>query len=113
MKCTGIMLFCEDIRAQTAWYRDVLGLEPDAAQPFPAHKFVRFSDPSGASLCLHSGTKPNGGRQKLMMKADSIGALVDRLKASGRRVKKMTPSDRVMFDLHDPEGNRIQVSGPW
>ena len=60
MKCTGIMLFCEDIKAQTAWYRDVLGL-----QPFPAHKFVRFSDADGATLCLHSGTKPNAGRQKL------------------------------------------------
>jgi catechol 2,3-dioxygenase-like lactoylglutathione lyase family enzyme len=110
---TGVMLFCEDIRAQTAWYRDVLGFQPDKKQPFPLNRLVRFSNEEGASLALHSGTKPNGGRQKLMFQCDSVEKLVARPKASGRRVRRIEPSATMVFDVNDPEGNRIQVYGPW
>jgi catechol 2,3-dioxygenase-like lactoylglutathione lyase family enzyme len=113
MRFTGVIVFCEDIKAQTAWYRDVLGLAPDEDQPFEGHRFVRFSTGGDAALMLHSGTKPNGGRQKLTMDCDSIEALVGRLKASGRRVKKLEPASQMLFDFKDPEGNRVQVYGPW
>ena len=113
MKFTGVILFCEDIKAQTAWYRDVLGLQPKTEQPFAANRFVQFATAGGAHFNLHSGTKPNGGRQKVTFETDSIEALVARLKASGRRVRKLEPSKDMVFDLNDPEGNRLQIYGPW
>lgn len=113
MRVTGFMLFCEDIRNMTAFYRDVVGLPPDDPQPFPAHKFFRFKTGDGPSLCLHSGTKPNGGRQKLMMYCDDLPGLFQRLKSVRRGFRAPKPNDRgkVVFDFYDPERNRIQVCG--
>ena len=107
------MLFCEDMQVMVAFYRDVVGMTPDEDQPFPADKFYRFRSPDGASLCLHSGTKPNGGRQKLMFKADDLPALLDRIKQAKPNFRKPIPdkNGKVLFDFFDPERNRIQVSG--
>jgi len=113
MDLGGIMLFCEDIEAMTAFYRDVVGMKPDKNQPFPAHKFFRFKSKRGACLCLHSGTKPNGGRQKLMIKCDDIEELFRRLKKFRPKFRPPKPNKegRVLFDFFDPEKNRIQVGG--
>ena len=113
MRFTGVILFCEDIVAMTAWYRDVLGLELDAEQPFELKRFAKFTTPDGAVLNLHRGTKPNGGREKLTFDCDSMEALVGRLRSSGRKVKRLEPDDQMVLDLRDPEGNRVQVYGPW
>ncbi len=113
MDLGGIMLFCEDIKAMTAFYRDVVGMKPDKNQPFPAHNFFRFKSKKGAALCLHSGTKPNGGRQKLMFKCDDIEGLIARLKQARPSFKPPKPNKegRVLFDFYDIEKNRIQVGG--
>ena len=34
------------------------------------------------------------------------------LRACGRRIKQMQPADNMVFDLRDPEGNRVQVYRP-
>ena len=113
MKLSGVMLFCKDIKGLTAFYKDVLGLVPDEPQPFPAHKFFRFKFKNGTSLCLHSGTKPNEGRQKLMFDVKSVQDVYERLKKSGSRVKKPVSDDDILcYDFKDPEGNRIQIYGP-
>ena len=114
MKLSGIMLFCENIIEQTVFYRDVLGLIPDSPQPFAANRFYRFYAGEGLDLCLHSGTKPNGGRQKLMFQVDSVLTLYETLRQAGKRVRKPTPESGIMvYDFRDPEGNRIQVYGPY
>lgn len=106
MRCRGLILFCEDPKAQAAWYRDVLGLQPNEEQPFPANRFVRFSTEGGANLRLHSGTKPNGGRQKITFDTESVERLVERLKASGRRVRKLEPSETMVFESGSPHSDR-------
>lgn len=112
MRITGIMLFCEDVPALTEFYRDIVGLTEDDVAPFSSKKFARLQS-SGATLCLHSGTKPNGGRQKLMMQSDDIDELIQRLKKVKRSFRPPKPNEqgKIMFDFFDPEGNRIQVSG--
>lgn len=89
----------------TAFYRDVVGLTPDDSQPFSAHKFYEFVSKNGAELCLHSGTKPNGGRQKLMLYTDDIAGLVERVKKYNRRVQTPKPDKdgNLVFDFRDPE----------
>ena len=50
----------------------------------------------------------------MMFEAPSIRKLYERLRQAGKRVRKPTPHDGIMvFDFQDPEGNRIQVYGPY
>ena len=111
MDLISIMLFCEDIKGLTAFYRDVVGLTPATEQPFPEHKFFQFVSNNGFLLNLHSGTKPNGGRQKLQLHCADIEPLLLRLKAAKHRFRKPVPDfdGAIVFDFRDPEGNRIQV----
>ncbi|MAF08768.1 MAG: hypothetical protein CL389_13075 [Acidiferrobacteraceae bacterium] len=115
MKFDGVMLFCEDIRELTRFYEEVMLLERDSGQTLPPHRFVTLLSDGAASLCLHSGTKPNGGRAKLMFTLNEIRPLFERLRAYGHRVRqpKNTADATMTFDFKDPEGNRIQVYGPW
>ena len=113
---TGVMLFCEDIRGLTSFYEYVLLLHRDPDQTLPPSRFVTLTGDQGdASLNLHSGTKPNGGRAKLMFRVDAIEPLYLRLRASGKHVRKpkSIPEGTMAFDFNDPEGNRVQVYGPW
>lgn len=107
------MIFCENIKALTEFYCEVVGLSPDDPQPFPPHKYFRFRSESGAMLSLHSGTKPNGGRHKIVLLSDDIDGLIRRVRAFNRRVRVPEPEadGMVVFDFRDPEGNRIQVYG--
>ena len=109
----GIMLFVKDMKTVIAFYRDVIGLTPDEDQPFPDHRFFRFN--AGAcNLLLHSASKPNEGRQKLVFEVESVSAMHQRLKSKGKRLRKLENEDgRAMFDIRDPEGNRIQFWGNY
>ncbi len=116
MRFKGVMLFCENIRELTRFYEEVLGLRRDPTQSLPPHRFVTLLDDAGeTALNLHSGTKPNGGRAKLMFSADAIEPLYQRLRSRGRRPRKPRhiPNGTMTYDFADAEGNRIQVYGPW
>ena len=113
MDLGSIILFVKDMRTVTAFYRDVLGLQPDDEQPFPAHRFFRF-DTGQCKLCLHSASKSNGGRQKVGFHVESVKAVHDVLKAKGLRLKPLKNDGRLAcFDISDPESNRIQFWGNY
>ena len=114
MELTGIMLFVKDMKTVIAFYRDVIGLVPDEDQPFPENRFFRFQ--AGAcTLCLHSASKPNEGRQKLMFHVESVSAVHQHIKSKGKRLRKLEKNDdgHAIFDIRDPEGNRIQFYGNY
>ena len=101
------------MKAVIAFYRDVIGLVPEEDQPFPEHRFFRFNT-GGCKLCLHSASKPNEGRQKLVFHVESVSAVHQQLKSKGKRLRKLENEDgRAIFDIRDPEGNRIQFHGNY
>ena len=113
IELSGIMLFVKDMKGLIAFYRDVIGLSPDEDQPFPEHRFFRFKTGVG-TLCLHSASKPNEGRQKLMFHVESVSAIHQRLRSKGKRLRKLENNDgNAIFDIRDPEGNRIQFGGKY
>ena len=79
MNIGSIILFVKDMQSVAAFYRDIVGLLPDEAQPFPAHRFFHF-DTGQCQLCLHSASKANGGRQKVVFHVESVKAVHDALK---------------------------------
>lgn len=113
MNLGSIIIFVKDMNTVTAFYRDILELMPDEEQPFPAHRFYRF-DTGDCKLCLHSGVKPNGGRQKTVFHVESVSAVHKKLKGKGLRLRPLNNDDGLAcFDIKDPEGNRIQFWGPY
>lgn len=113
MEIGSIILFVKDMKGVTSFYRDIVGLTPDAEQPFPAHRFFRF-DTGQCKLCLHSASKPNEGRQKVGFHVESVSAVHAALKAKGLRLRSLKNEDgRACFDIRDPEKNRIQFWGAY
>ena len=109
----SIILFVKDMKSVTAFYRDVLGLTPDEDQPFPENRFFRF-DTGDCKLCLHSASKPNEGRQKVVFHVESVYAVHQDLKAKGLRLRPLENEDGLAcFDIRDPEKNRIQFWGKY
>ena len=109
MNLGKIILFVKNMRTVTAFYRDVVGLLPDKEQPYPEDSFFRFNT-GQCKLCLHSASKPNGGRQKVVLYVESVKAVHDALKVKGL---PLGPVDNLgdgfaCLDISDPEGNRIQ-----
>ena len=113
MRLGNIILFVKNMKAVIAFYRDVVGLTPDEDQPFPEHRFFRF-DTGSCKLCLHSASKPNEGRQKIGFEVESVSELHKDLKSKGLRLRKLENEGGVaVFDIRDPEGNRIQFGGKY
>lgn len=109
----GVMLFVKDMKNVIAFYRDVIGLIPEENQEFPEHRFFRF-DTGSAKLCLHSASKPNEGRQKLMLEVESVNAMHQHLKSKGLRLRPLENDNGYgIFDIRDPEKNRIQFVGKY
>lgn len=114
MQFSGVILFAKDMKAMTAFYRDVLGLEPVPEQPFDPKGFFQFGDPRGVTFSLHRGSKPNEGRAKLCFTVDDLAATHARLKAAKVKVGAYgapTATDGGLLNLKDPEGNRVQLYG--
>ena len=109
----SIILFVKDMKSVIAFYRDVVGLTPDEDQPFPEHRFFRF-DTGDCKLCLHSASKPNEGRQKVVFHVESVSAVHQDLKAKGLRLRPLENEEGLAcFDIRDPEKNRIQFWGKY
>lgn len=113
MNLGSIILFVKDMKSVTAFYRDVVGLTPDEEQPFADNRFFRFST-GQCKLCLHSASKPNGGRQKIGFHVKSVSTVHQNLKAKGLRLRPLKNEDGLAcFDISDPENNRIQFWGDY
>lgn len=113
MNIGSIILFVKDMETVIAFYRDVIGLSPDEEQPFSAQRFFRF-DTGQCKLCLHSASKPNGGRQKIGFHVESVKTIHDTLKTKGLRLQPLKNGDGLAcFDISDPESNRIQFWGNY
>lgn len=115
MDIGSIILFVKDMKGVTAFYRDMLELTPDDPQPFPPHKFFVF-DTGQCKLSLHSASKPNEGRQKIVFHVPSVAAVHKKLRGKKLRVGKLDPPNEeglAIFGFKDPEGNRIQVWGKY
>ncbi|MCY4403925.1 MAG: VOC family protein [Candidatus Poribacteria bacterium] len=109
----SVILFVKDMKSVIAFYRDVVELTPDEDQPFSEHRFFRF-DTGECKLCLHSASKPNEGRQKLVFHVESVNAVHQELKSKGLRLRPLENEDGLAcFDIRDPEKNRIQFWGKY
>ncbi len=113
MELGGIILFVKNMKSVIAFYRDVVGLFPDKDQPFSEHRFFRFNT-GACKLCLHSASKPNEGRQKIVFHVESVSAVHQKLRSKGLRLRKLENDDGLAcFGISDPEGNRIQFWGNY
>jgi catechol 2,3-dioxygenase-like lactoylglutathione lyase family enzyme len=111
-KVRGALIFVEDIEAEMAFYRDIIGLRLLYRTP----KFVRFDATQGTSLSLilggHASGEPkdfrHGGVVPEMI-VDNLRLALERLDRAGVRHEAVVRTDWGQFCfLWDPEGNPLQ-----
>ena len=111
-KVRGALIFVEDIEAEMAFYRDIIGLRLLYRTP----KFVRFDATQGTSLSLilggHASPEPkdfrHGGVVPEMI-VDNLRLALERLDRAGVRHEAVIRTDWGQFCfLWDPEGNPLQ-----
>ncbi len=111
-KVRGALIFVEDIEAEMAFYRDVIGLRLLYRTP----KFVRFDATQGTSLSLIAGgfasTEPKDFRRGGVVPeviVDNLRLAMLRLDGAGVRHEDVVRTDWGQFCfLWDPEGNPLQ-----
>lgn len=109
-----IIVYVEDMAAQVAFYRDVLGLQvtwPDVGN-FADEHWVTFAT-GAATLALHSGGERRQGvdAPKYVFGTGDVDQAREFLAAREIRVSEVrvpAPGVRV-FDAWDPEGNVFSV----
>lgn len=125
------IVFCaEDLDAVTAFYRDVVGLEPDASAPeLEDWSWFRVGPPgTGSRLAIHAGPLPffdaspwEGERSwgpvhfAIEVPRDRLDEDVERLRSHG--VETWGPQeigwmDAVSFYFVDPVGNWVELWSP-
>lgn len=111
-KVRGALIFVEDIEAELAFYRDVVGLRLLYRTP----EFVRFDATQGTSLALiaggHASAEPKDFRRGGVVPeiiVDNLRLALARLAAAGVRHESVVRTDWGQFCfLWDPEGNPLQ-----
>ena len=111
-KVRGALVFVEDIEAELAFYRDVIGLR----LLYRTSKFVRFDATQGTSLSLIAGgyasPEPKDFRHGGVVPeviVDNLQLAVRRLDGAGVRHEDVVVSDFGQFVFFwDPEGNPLQ-----
>ena len=111
-KVRGALIFVEDIEAEMAFYRDIIGLRLLYRTP----KFVRFDATQGTSLSLIAGgyasAEPKDFRRGGVVPeviVDNLALALKRLDASDVRHEDVVRTDWGQFCfLWDPEGNPLQ-----
>ena len=111
-KVRGALIFVEDIEAELAFYRDVIGLRLLYRTP----KFVRFDATQGTSLSLIAGgiasPEPKDFRHGGVVPeiiVDNLRLAMQRLDGAGVRHEDVVRTDWGQFCfLWDPEGNPLQ-----
>jgi predicted enzyme related to lactoylglutathione lyase len=97
-----VVVYTEDMARATAFYRDVLGLEPDFESPH----WTTFRT-GACMLALHAGSEAPDPTFEV---ADAA-AERERLIAAGvdvTEIREPAPGLRV-FDARDPDGNRFSI----
>ena len=111
-KVRGALIFVEDIEAEMAFYRDVIGLRLLYRTP----RFVRFDATQGTSLSLIAGgeasAEPKDFRRGGVVPeviVDNLALALKRLEASSVRHEAVVRTDWGQFCfLWDLEGNPLQ-----
>jgi catechol 2,3-dioxygenase-like lactoylglutathione lyase family enzyme len=111
-KVRGALIFVEDIEAELAFYRDVVGLRLLYRTP----RFVRFDATQGTSLALiaggHASQEPKDFRQGGVvpeMIVDNLQLAMRRIDAARARHEEVVQTAWGQFCfLWDPEGNPLQ-----
>lgn len=103
MKLAEIIVHVDDMQAQTAFYRDTLGLTPT----FESEHWTTF-DTGGCTLALHAGGR---GRIRLAFGVDDLEVARSALAARGAQLGEVrSPIPGVLVcDGVDPEGNEFSV----
>ena len=112
LKIHSVMIGTEDLQRLAAFYRDVMGLQPEMEDG----SFVVFQGEGGAQLALgvHSEVK---GRAKdpdrviVDFHVDDCQAEYERLNAKGVRFTRPPSQDQgfVVATFLDPDGNTLQL----
>ena len=111
-KVRGALIFVEDIEAELAFYRDVIGMRLLYRTP----RFVRFDATQGTSLSLidggHASAEPKDFRHGGVVPeviVDNLALAVRRLDGANVRHEAVVKTDWGQFCfLWDPEGNPLQ-----
>ena len=102
MELVEVVVYTQDMAGATAFYRDVLGLEPD----FESEHWTTFRTGT-CTLALHAGSE---APDPTFQVADAAAERA-RLAAAGVDVSELrepAPGLRV-FDARDPDGNRFSI----
>ena len=110
-----VIIYVQDMHAQVAFYRDVLGLGvtyPEGLDDYDDQYWVTF-DTGACTLCLHGGGTGQQGADaaKYVFGTADVEAARAQLIERGVRVSEIrqpSPGVRV-FDGRDPEGNVFSV----
>lgn len=103
---TAAIVHVDDMKAQTAFYRDVLGLEPQIESEW----WTTFST-GACTLALHAGGRIGAANVRPNFSVDSLDDVLETLQARGvepSAVREPTPGTRVA-DVRDPEGNILSL----
>lgn len=111
-KVRGALIFVEDVEAELAFYRDVVGLRLLYRTP----RFVRFDATQGTSLALIFGGEKSDSPKDFRkggvvpeIIVDNLELAVQRLDGSGVRHEPVVRTAWGQFCFFwDPEGNPLQ-----
>jgi catechol 2,3-dioxygenase-like lactoylglutathione lyase family enzyme len=102
MELVEVVVYTRDMERATAFYRDILGLEPD----YESEHWSTFRT-GACTLALHAGSE---APDPTFAVAD-LDAEWARLAAAGVDVTEIRePAPRLrVFDARDPDGNRFSI----
>ncbi len=104
-----------DLEASVAWYASHLGVEATFVSPPDApDRLAALSVGGPVVLWELAQPAPDAARAHLVVVVDALlGPIRDRLVAAGTAASEIRAgSDNELFDVFDPDGNRIEVSRP-
>ena len=112
MRISSVIIWTEDLPRLTAFYRDVMGLQPEMEQG----EFVAFQGAGGAQLVLgvHSEVKVHAKDPKRIMvdfHVDDCQTEYERLRAKGVEFMRPPSQDEgvIIATFPDADGNVLQL----
>jgi catechol 2,3-dioxygenase-like lactoylglutathione lyase family enzyme len=105
-----VIVYCRDMQAQVAFYREQLGLSitwPTGLADYSDEHWVSFAT-AGATLALHSGGEaPQGTPPRFGFRVGNLAHCKEELTSRGvacGEIRQAAPGILVL-DCRDPEGN--------